>query len=438
MEIKSKSDCTDEIKDIIDDYPELKREFGNYTFFVKAKAASGEKNDYRDFVSSVRNVLSDEKKMSLYFHYPFCNNNCTFCHYFKYHKTTKPIETETVRLLLDEINIFRKLLKTGEMEVSSLYLGGGTPSLMELDELDDFMSMVNKSFIFQDNTENTIEAAIEDICDNTLEFYSKYFNRISIGVQSLHETVLKSNKRFSHIDFIKDRIKLLRKRPKKMKVNLDMMYGFPSQTFTSICEDIERILDLFPEVNSFTFYRLRLKGQERKSLLHSFYSNHKTVFPSQAALCHQKLMISKKMMELGFKEKPIGWYSKDGASKTYTDRWFERVPLLGFGLSAYSIVRNFQKTNFCSLRRTQRAIENKSLPIDSVVCISDINAYNIAYRLKYDGVIQKHMMPPGFLEKLSKDKRIFNDDCNSYTLTSLGILFVEEIIDSFLKGGKCE
>ena len=154
--------------------------------------------------------------MSIYIHIPFCTNICTYCDFCKVLKNKKWIQ-EYLIALEKEINQNYK----GEL-IKTIYIGGGTPSTLNIEELKQLFNILSKLNIDQ-TAEITFEANSEDLNIEKLTFLKAHINRLSIGVQTFNKERLHTLNRKININNIKLAFQFFD------NINLDLMYGFKNQ-----------------------------------------------------------------------------------------------------------------------------------------------------------------------------------------------------------------
>ena len=158
---------------------------------------------------------------SIYIHIPFCRSICSYCDFCKLFYNEKFVDNY-LEALYDEVKQNYK----GEL-IKTLYIGGGTPSALSIDELKRLFEII-KIFKLDSNYEFTIEVNVLDINDEMLKlFVDNKVNRLSIGVESVNDKYLKFlNRRHSKKDVI-DKINIVKKYFNNFSI--DLMYAFPEQ-----------------------------------------------------------------------------------------------------------------------------------------------------------------------------------------------------------------
>lgn len=177
----------------------------------------------------------------LYIHIPFCKKICPYCDFYKM-VVSDELKNQYINALEKEM----RLKNIGSISFDTLYIGGGTPSSVNLNLLTNLLSSLNNYIDLKNLKEFTFECNPEDINDNLLSILKKYHvSRLSIGVQTLNPYFQKIiNRQFFYDDLIE----------KVLKINdygfknysFDLMYGFKDQNLSHICDDIDKLIFLKP------------------------------------------------------------------------------------------------------------------------------------------------------------------------------------------------
>ena len=181
-----------------------------------------------------------EKIKSVYIHIPFCNSICSYCDFCKVIYNHDWINPYLAMLGKEIDNSY-----LGE-EIETLYIGGGTPSCLSIEELEQLFKILAK-FHKSNAIEFTFECNLSDIEENKFRFlYEHGVNRISIGIESFNSKKLEFMKREANFKDAKKKIKLLREIGFK-NINVDLMYAILGETTGMLKKDIKKILKLNPE-----------------------------------------------------------------------------------------------------------------------------------------------------------------------------------------------
>ena len=199
-----------------------------------------------------------KNKIGLYIHIPFCRKICNYCDFYK-RVSSKENQIKYVDYLIKDLMLKIKPYKT-------IYIGGGTPSSLELPVLSKLLKNINELFNISEVEEFTIEVNPEDINIELINCLKKYkVNRISIGIQTFHERLCKYLGRYSVYEDIKTKISLLKENGFD-NINVDLMYGIANESIKELEEDIDMMLSL--NVNHISTYSLIL--EEKTILYHQF------------------------------------------------------------------------------------------------------------------------------------------------------------------------
>lgn len=189
----------------------------------------------------------EKKASSLYIHFPFCNSICPYCDFVKFIKNEKFISN-----YLEQLNNDLDQLIEAKSKFKTIYIGGGTPSILGYENLSDLLFKVNK--LAAPNCEFTIEANPESLDKEKLIIMEENgVNRISIGLQSFNKEVLKFINRDYNVDYF-ELINLVKHYIPN--INIDLIFGFPIQTEEDLKNDLENFIKL--DVDHISIYALTI------------------------------------------------------------------------------------------------------------------------------------------------------------------------------------
>jgi oxygen-independent coproporphyrinogen-3 oxidase len=208
------------------------------------------------------------KKLGLYVHIPFCERKCNYCDFYSLVKTNE-IEDRYVHALLYEIKSYKD--RCSDYEVDTVFIGGGTPSYLKSENIKLIMQEINNTFLLSNDCEITIEANPNSIDkDKALQYKSCGINRISLGIQSLDDNILKFMGRLHDSDEAINAIRAI-KEAGINNINVDIMFGIPSQTIDNIINSLSRVIK--EDIEHISFYSLKLEegtpmySMEKKGLI---------------------------------------------------------------------------------------------------------------------------------------------------------------------------
>lgn len=271
---------------------------------------------------------------SVYIHIPFCTNICAYCDFCKM-LYFPDLADKYLVALNKEIGT-----KYKNEKLKTLYIGGGTPSCLSLKQLEELFKIVGNLNLSKDS-EITIEFNIEDITEEKLLLIKKYnVNRISIGIQTLNSKFFDLVNRFNDKKEIKNKIELCKKYFKN--INIDLMYGFNTQTLKDLELDLEFFLGL--QIPHISLYSLIL---ERNTKL--FINNYVPIKEDIEASMYDYII--KKLTKNGYGHYEISNFSLPGFESAHNKVYWENNQYYGFGLGASSYIGNQRTTNTRSITK---------------------------------------------------------------------------------------
>jgi oxygen-independent coproporphyrinogen-3 oxidase len=375
-----------------------------------------------------------------YVHVPFCSGVCDFCSYFL--TTTgdagsDPRVDRYLDQLLDQVRIHRRDM---DIALSTIYIGGGTPSILTPAQLARLLGTMRELGIFTDGLVGTMELHPElfgdpERLDRTLEVLSGHgIQRVSVGYQSNDEALLDATNRRHHADFLPSAAQHLRSHG--FVFNLDLMYGLPGQSVQAWADSLATAISVRPDSIStyFTFvdYATPMYRQVRRdpTLLAG---------PEHAQLCHVVAQVA--LADAGYDELPNDFYSVPaGDPRHYVqDALPSQGSSLALGAGAYGYYPGVQYFNEMSFAGYGRAIAENRAPVWRAAVLTDAEelARDIMFSLKNAPLLSL----PLFRERHGTDPiaaypRQFDDLArlglvavadDTVRLTAKGRLVVEEI-----------
>lgn len=301
----------------------------------------------------------------IYIHIPFCKQACHYCDF--HFSTSLKKKSELVSALQNEL-VLRKNELPNE-PIKTIYFGGGTPSLLNLEELTAIFKTIYAEFTIAENPEITLEANPDDLSEEKInELANSKINRLSIGVQSFFEEDLKLMNRAHNAEEALNSIKLARS--KFDNISVDLIYGIPGMSNERWQKNIQILLDLdIPHISS---YALTV---EPNTALQKFIEKGKIKPVDDAAAAQHFETLRTVLKNAGFEHYEFSNYGKPGYfSQNNTAYWLGK-PYLGIGPSAHSYDGNSRKWNIANNTLYIKAIEKSELPLE-VEELSITDRYN--------------------------------------------------------------
>jgi len=293
----------------------------------------------------------------LYLHIPFCQSKCGYCDFYSIEETSqiKPF----LDVLIAEINLTANRIQTKAL-FDTIYLGGGTPSLLSIRELELILNTLANHFNFDKTCEITIEINPGTVNLSQLkEMATLGINRISIGVQSFLNHELMTMERIHTAEDAVNAIDNCRQADFQ-NINIDLIFALPKQTIDDWKYSLGKVISFKPE--HLSVYNLTYEkgtpffGRKMKGEFSQFSEDVETAF---FKIGHQMLS------EGGYIHYEVSNYAK---SENYLSRhnykYWNHTPYLGFGPSAHSYWLESRWANVRSVTKYMAAINNNELPID--------------------------------------------------------------------------
>lgn len=282
-----------------------------------------------------------KKPLGIYIHIPFCVRKCNYCDFLSA-PAKKDIQKAYVEKLLEEIEIYAELLSTRMTE--TIFFGGGTPSILDGEEIVRIMDKLRKAGNISENSEITIEANPGTVNEEKLLLWkSAGINRISFGLQSAHNGELKRLGRIHTWEQFSENYKLARALG-FVNINVDLMSALPGQSVDSWKNTMEQVSLLEPE--HISAYSLII---EEGTPFFDTYDNHPELLPSEEEEREMYYETKAFLASKGYERYEISNYAKPGYECRHNLSYWERADYLGLGLGAASLLGNVRKSNQTNL-----------------------------------------------------------------------------------------
>ena len=386
------------------------------------------------------------KQIGLYIHIPFCKQKCSYCDFCSYAEKQDLI-SKYIKCLLQEIKEVginnRADFENGKddlFSIKTIYIGGGTPSLIESKYIVQIMEEIKSNFELDENAEITIEVNPGTVTLEKLEDYNKAgINRLSIGLQSTHEHLLKEIGRIhTYLDFL-DTYRFAREAGFE-NINVDLMIGLPNQTLAEVQDSIEEIVSMEPEHVS--VYSLIL--EESTPLFKKVEDGLE--LPDEELERKMYWTVKQTLEANGYNHYEISNFAKQNyESKHNLDCWSQKE-YIGFGVAAHSYTNGIRYSNIENLEQYIKNYEEDKTEENLIFHEKqDMEAMQKEYMLlglrKIDGVsIQdfkiKFVANPVFLyhDKLEKlvNEDLIEIDGNQIKLTNKGLDLANIVWEEFV------
>jgi oxygen-independent coproporphyrinogen-3 oxidase len=287
----------------------------------------------------------------IYIHIPYCKQACHYCDF--HFSTNRNTQSDLVKAIITElINRKRELV---EEPISSIYFGGGTPSLLTDRELDALLTATSRHFLWAEDIEITLEANPDDIQKDRLKFWkSAGVNRLSIGVQSFSDDHLKWMNR-AHSAIEAKRAMDWSLDADFVTSSIDLIYGIPGLSFSDWVRDVKYVLQSgFKHLSA---YQLTIEA--KTVLAHQIAKGAPA--PVDKQVSEQFVELMNLIREGAWNHYEISNYSKPGFEAKHNTNYWKRKPYLGLGPSAHSFDGVIRRWNVPNNHKYLSGILNKEV-----------------------------------------------------------------------------
>lgn len=292
----------------------------------------------------------------IYFHIPFCKQACHYCDF--HFSTSMQYKDEMLQAMLKEIGIRREYLE--DKNISSIYFGGGTPSILDASDIDRLIGEVSKYFEIDSDAEITLEANPDDLNHKKVQELRKTaVNRFSIGVQSFFEEDLLWMNRAHHADEAKSSIMRVQDAGFE-NITCDLIYGYPLLTDVKWNSNMQQLIDFeIPHISSYAM------TVEKKTALNHLIQKGKTPAMDEQQSASQMLMLIDKLTSAGYEHYEISNFAKPNKYAKHNSNYWKGKSYLGIGPSAHSFNGNSRSWNKANNALYINGVENNELALET-------------------------------------------------------------------------
>ncbi len=295
------------------------------------------------------------RELELYIHIPFCVKKCAYCDFLSGPASDQQIE-EYVQALIEEIRYYKEVAKN--YEVSTVFWGGGTPSLLTGEQMKVLMEALGQTFFIRQNAEITMEANPGTVTVEKLRAYQKAgINRISFGLQSVDNEELKMLGRIHTYEEFLESYDAARKAGFQ-NINVDLISAIPKQTVSSWEQTLQTIISLQPE--HISAYSLIVEEGTPFAKLYGEGCELEHLLPSEEEERRMYERTEELLQEAGYHRYEISNYAKEGYECQHNLGYWERKEYLGLGLGASSLI---EETRFHNTDVMEEYLRDASNPI---------------------------------------------------------------------------
>ena len=377
------------------------------------------------------------EELGIYIHIPFCKQKCFYCDFCSFANKNE-MQGKYVETVINEIkNITHKEKYT----VTTIYLGGGTPSILNPNYIKNILQEIKSSFEILDDAEITIEINPGTVNEEKLKKYKEYgINRLSIGLQSANDKILKKIGRIHDYKQFEETFFYARKCGFK-NINVDLMIGLPTQAIEDVKQTLEKIIQKNPE--HISVYSLII---EEGTIIEKMINENKLQLPDEETERIMYWTVVNELKENGYNQYEISNFSKKTYESRHNTNCWKQKQYIGLGTSAHSYlnkkrysntnnieeyIKNIQENNISKNitiheEQTEESTMNEYMLL-GLRMIQGININEFKQKFKTDPTVKYKEI----LEKLQKENLI-QITKTSIKLTKQGIDFGNIVWEEFI------
>lgn len=290
----------------------------------------------------------------IYIHIPFCKSRCIYCGF--YSTTLLDLRKKYINAVCREMELRKNYIRE---PFSTIYLGGGTPSLLDEAELTKLFLYINNVYDVDRNAEITMECNPDDITPKFTNMLSRLpINRVSMGAQTFADSRLRLLHRRHNSDEVKHAVKLLRESGIK-NISIDLMFGFPDESLSQWKEDISAALAL--NVEHISAYSLMY--EEDTPLWKMLDTGKVKEIDEELSLTMFKELVCQ-LTDAGYEHYEISNFARPGYRSRHNSSYWHQVPYIGLGAAAHSFDLNSRQWNVADLKLYIEEINNGIIPME--------------------------------------------------------------------------
>ena len=383
-----------------------------------------------DFTGSIKDIAqsAESKSLSLYLHIPFCHSLCYYCGCNKIVTRNKDKIDTYLKYLKKEISHRSKQFKG--FTVDTIHFGGGTPSFLEPEQLFHLMVFIEQQFKVDSACEKSIEIDPRELPANYLnDLYVMGFTRISIGVQDVNKDVQEKINRVQSTQFIKSIIKQAKTLGFR-SVNIDLIYGLPGQSQTTLLDTLQEVKHMDPDrISLFSYAHMPQLFAAQRKIKDEWLPKANEKFALFQTAINELVAQGYVYIGMDHFAKPNDKLSVAAENKTLARNFQgyttdQASTLLGLGVSSISNLGNSYAQNFKKLSDYYTAIDKETSAIEKGVVL---NSDDIIHR-----ALIHQLMCNFFVDKaqFSEKYKVDFDDYFAKSLFQLGPYIDDNLISN--------
>lgn len=264
----------------------------------------------------------------IYLHVPFCTSRCIYCDFYSTTQSAT-VRHEYVNAACAELANRKSYL--ADRHIQSIYFGGGTPSQLQIKEIAILLDSINKHYDIDTNAEITLEANPDDVTpDFAHNLRNLGFNRVSLGVQSFNDRILKMLNRRHDAATAQDAVHTLQQAGLD-NISIDLIYGLPTQLLQDFSSDLQKAFSL--PIKHLSTYALSI--EQGTLLQRKIQSNELAETDEDTFIAEYEIMMQQAHAH-GFEHYEISNFALPGFESRHNSGYWNSIPYLGIGPGAHS------------------------------------------------------------------------------------------------------
>ncbi|WP_271001359.1 radical SAM family heme chaperone HemW [Listeria seeligeri] len=292
---------------------------------------------------------------AVYIHIPFCEHICYYCDFNKVFLEGQPVD-EYVDLLIKEMQI---TAANKQMEpIDTVFVGGGTPTTLNEAQIAKLCTAIQEIFPMKEEVEFSFEANPGDLSVAKVQTMKDYgVNRISMGVQSFNNDLLKKIGRIHTVKDVYQSVENMRTVGFE-NVSIDLIFSLPGQSEEDFQDTLNQALAL--DLPHYSAYSLII---EPKTIFYNLMQKGKLFLPGQDAEANMYDLLLVEMEKHGRKQYEISNFAKEGFESKHNITYWSNEHYYGFGAGAHGYIGNTRYSNFGPIKKYMEPLQENKLPI---------------------------------------------------------------------------
>jgi len=361
----------------------------------------------------------------LYLHIPYCHHKCTYCGFYSVARQ-RDLEPY-VEALCSELT-----LRSSNKPLRTIYFGGGTPSLLSINQLWRIINTIHTHYNLSELEEATLEANPEDLTEAYLQGLSEmnFFNRLSIGVQSFNDNELRLLNRVHNGQQAVDAIRLSSQAGFN-NVSIDLIMGLPGQALSDWHQNLDHLSSLLPlgAIQHLSCYELTV---EPGTMLERQLQSERLSSIDEESLTAQYESLLRWCDAHDFERYEVSNFCRPGFHSRHNSRYWERTPYIGVGAAAHSFDGYRRRWNIADVTQYIASNGTPSYDEETLTCADAFNEM-VMTALRTPRGIHKGSVPPNFQEHLKRaimpfiQAGLILESSTAYQPTNEGIMHADGI-----------